>query len=106
MNVNTNWKPLLIYTRKGERYSGKIFGDVFKSDGNDKDFHKWGQSVSGMLDIVSKLCLPGQYILDPFCGAGTTGIAALLHGCLFDGIDLAIENVNIAKGRLHDTAKA
>jgi len=106
VNVNTNWKPLLIYTRKGERYSGKIFGDVFKSDGNDKDFHKWGQSVSGMLDIVSKLCLPGQYILDPFCGAGTTGIAALLHGCLFDGIDLAIENVNIAKGRLHDTAKA
>ena len=106
VNVNTNWKPLLIYTRKGEKYSGKIFGDVFKSDGNDKDFHKWGQSVSGMLDIVSKMCLPGQYILDPFCGAGTTGIAALLHGCLFDGIDITIENVNIAKGRLHDTAKA
>lgn len=105
VNVNTTWKPLLIYTRKGERYSGKIFGDVFKSDGNDKDFHKWGQSVSGMFDIVSKMCLPGQYILDPFCGAGTTGIAALLHGCLFDGIDLEIENVNIAKERLHDTTK-
>ena len=52
VNVNTSWKPLLIF-QKG-KYTGKIFGDVFKSDGNDKDSHKWGQSVSGMFDIVSK----------------------------------------------------
>lgn len=77
VNVNTTWKPLLIYSN-GD-YTGKIFGDVFKSDGNDKDFHKWGQSESGMYDIISKICLAGQYILDPFCGAGTTGIAALLY---------------------------
>jgi site-specific DNA-methyltransferase (adenine-specific) len=100
VNVNTTWKPLLIF--ENEKYSGKIFGDVFKSDGNDKDFHKWGQSISGMCDIISKMCLPGQYILDPFCGAGTTGIAALKHGCLFDGIDKEGENVNISKARLSD----
>jgi site-specific DNA-methyltransferase (adenine-specific) len=100
VNVNTTWKPLLIF-KKGD-YKGKIFGDVFKSDGNDKDFHKWGQSISGMFDIVSKMCLPGQTILDPFCGAGTTGIAALKHGCLFDGVELDIENVNISKARLNE----
>jgi 16S rRNA G966 N2-methylase RsmD len=100
-NVNTTWKPLLIYS-KGD-YKGKIFGDVFKSEGNDKDHHKWGQSVSGMTDIVSKICLSGQKILDPFCGAGTTGIAALKHGCLFTGLDIEEENVNISKARLHDT---
>ena len=103
VNVNTTWKPLLVFKRHDEKYAGRIFGDVFKSDGNDKDFHKWGQSISGMTDIVSRICLQGQYILDPFCGAGTTGIAALKHGCLFDGIDIDIENVNISKGRLHDT---
>ena len=100
-NVNTTWKPLLIYS-KGE-YKGKIFGDVFKSDGNDKEHHKWGQSVSGMSDIISKICLPGQSILDPFCGAGTTGIAALKHSCFFDGIDNELEKVNISKGRINDT---
>lgn len=100
VNVNTTWKPLLIF-RKGE-YKGKIFGDVFKSEGNDKDFHKWGQSISGMQDVISKICLPGQSILDPFCGAGTTGVAALRHGCLFDGVELDIENVNISKSRLND----
>lgn len=101
VNVNSTWKPLLMFTA-GE-YNGKIFGDVFKSDGNDKDFHKWGQSISGMFDIVSNICFSGQYILDPFCGAGTTGIAALMHECLFDGLEIEIENVNIARSRLNDT---
>lgn len=96
--VNTNWKPILIYSVGN--YSGKIFSDVFKSEENDKDHHKWGQSESGMFDIVSGICLPGQYILDPFCGAGTTGVAALKYGCLFDGIDIEQENVNISKARL------
>lgn len=101
--VNTSWKPLLIFGNSN--YAGKIFGDVFRSDGNDKDFHKWGQSISGMYSIVNQVCLPGHYILDPFCGAGTTGIAALKHGCLFDGIDIDIQNVNIAKARLDDATK-
>lgn len=101
--VNTTWKPLLIYMRKGDKYTGKTFGDVFKSDGNDKSLHEWGQSISGMSSIVQGICLPGQYILDPFCGAGTTGIAALSHGCLFDGIDISDENVKIVRGRLNDS---
>jgi len=48
------------------------------------------------------MCLPGQSILDPFCGACTTGIAALKHGCFFDGIEMNIENVNISKARLNE----
>ena len=104
VNVNTTWKPLLIFKRHNEKYAGRIFGDVFKSDGNDKDFHKWGQSISGMTDIIERICLEGQYILDPFCGAGTTGIAALKHNCFFDGIDIENENVMIARGRLNDTS--
>lgn len=103
-NVNTSWKPLLIFN-KGE-YKGKIFGDVFTSERNEKSLHDWEQSESGMYSIISQICFPGQYILDPFVGSGTTGIAALKHGCLFDGFDIDLDSVNIAKGRLHDTTKA
>ena len=55
-----------------------------------------------MLSIISQVCLPGQSILDPFCGAGTTGVAALKHGCLFEGIDIDESSVDIAKARLGD----
>ena len=102
-NVNTSWKPLLIFSN-GD-YKGKIFGDVFTSDRNEKEMHEWQQSESGMLAIMKQICFPGQYILDPFCGSGTTGIAAISHGCLFDGIDIDIENVHISKGRVNDAAK-
>lgn len=100
-NVIPKWKPLLVYSFG--KYSGKMFGDVYESGQNEKAFHKWGQSVSGMYSLISGVCLPGQSIFDPFCGAGTTGIAALKHGCLFDGIDVEVENVNISTRRIYDS---
>lgn len=98
--VNTTWKPLLFFTKHSDKYKGKIFGDVFTSDANDKSKHKWGQSESGMFSIVSRVCLPGQTVFDPFCGAATTGVAALKHGCLFHGIDSEQKCVDLSKGRL------
>jgi site-specific DNA-methyltransferase (adenine-specific) len=31
---------------------------------------------------------PGHVVLDPFCGSGTTGVAAVRHGRRFIGIDM------------------
>jgi DNA modification methylase len=85
--VNTFWKPLLWFV-KGE-YSGGWIGDVTKSavNDNDKRFHNWGQSESGMVDIVERFSMPGQTILDPFLGGGTTAVVAVKLGRYFIGID-------------------
>ena len=96
--VNTSWKPIFVFGK--ESYSGKIFGDVFKSDAEDKTLHEWQQSVSGMLSIIKQFCLPGQSILDPFCGTGTTGVAALMHECMFAGIEIDSNTADIARKRL------
>ena len=100
--VNTTWKPVLFFIRKGEKYKGKIFGDVFKSDSPEKEAHKWGQSISGMSDLIKSICLPGQSIFDPFLGAAATGISAIENGCFFDGIDINEECINLSKGRIDD----
>ena len=85
--VNTFWKPLLWFV-KGE-YNGGWIGDVTKSavNDNDKRFHNWGQSESGMVDIVERFSMPGQTILDPFLGGGTTAVVAVKLGRYFIGID-------------------
>jgi hypothetical protein len=83
--VNTFWKPLLWFV-KGE-YSGEWIGDVAKSAANDKRFHNWGQSESGMAEIIERFSMPGQTILDPFLGGGTTAVVALELGRYFIGID-------------------
>jgi len=102
--VNTTWKPILIYGLN-DKYKGKIFGDVYKSPKSEKNNHDWEQNVEGMYSLMKQICLQGQSILDPFCGSGSTGVAALQHGCFFDGIDIDIDSVNITKRRLHDTKK-
>lgn len=81
--VGTKWKPLLIYG--GERF---ITQDVFSSDGQDKQHHEWGQSESGMADIVSRLTDPGQLVVDPFLGGGTTAIVCRDLGRNFVGCDI------------------
>jgi len=46
---------------------------------------------------------PGDRVLDPFCGSGTTGVAALRHGREFIGIDMDNNFLeNIARPRLED----
>jgi DNA modification methylase len=43
---------------------------------------------------------PGDVVLDPMCGSGTTCIAARRHGRRFIGIDVSPEYCSIARGRL------
>jgi len=95
--INTTWKPILIYAH-GD-YTGKIFGDVYQSPQPAKTHHPWEQSAEGMFALVRQICLPGSHILDPFAGAGTTGIAALKNDCLFTGLDIDENCINICKAR-------
>lgn len=86
--VNTFWKPILIFTN-GE-YAGEWLGDVTKSDvnDNDKNHHHWGQSESGMADLVGRLSKPGQLVCDPFLGGGTTAVVCHGLGRKFVGCDI------------------
>lgn len=67
---------------------------------NDKDFHDWGQSESGLYDLMKRFCQPGDRVLDPMMGAATTGVVALKLGCEFIGIDLDREHYQTARKRL------
>ena len=50
---------------------------------------------------------PGDTVLDPFCGSGTTGVAALRHGRNFIGIDMDKDFLEtIARPRLEDELHA
>jgi len=47
----------------------------------------------------------GDIVLDPFCGSGTTLVAAKLKGRKFVGIDVSQEAVDLAKSRLETLVK-
>ena len=95
--VNTSWKPVLLFGEPLE-----WFGDVAvsKPNDNDKRFHNWGQSESGMADLVQRLTKPGQLICDPFLGAGTTAVVSLALGRRFVGCDIDPAHVESARSRI------
>lgn len=98
--VNTFWKPVLWFVN-GE-LDGDWSGDVIKSDVNDNDkrFHHWGQSESGMARLVERFSRGGDLVCDPFVGGGTTAVAALARGRRFVGIDVDEQAVKDTISRL------
>jgi DNA modification methylase len=86
-HIIPKWKPVLWYTKGGCDHLPWC-GDLIDADANDKRFHRWGQSVGQMEWLVRLATVPGQIILDPFCGGGTTGVAALRLQRMFIGMDV------------------
>jgi hypothetical protein len=92
------FKPVLWYV-KGD-YDGQIIHDVFKSDIAEKESHDWGQSESGFADIVKRCTEPGDLIVDPFVGGGTTAVVSVQLGRRFIGADIDAEALKEAERRL------
>jgi site-specific DNA-methyltransferase (adenine-specific) len=69
-----------------------------------------GHPAAGTLEIARRCvrlgCRRGGVVLDPFCGSGTTGLAALEHGCSFIGIDLDPACRDLAHRRLAEFVEA
>lgn len=45
---------------------------------------------------------PGDLVIDPFCGSGTTGVACVMTGRRFIGMELEAEYCQIARRRIAD----
>lgn len=61
--------------------------------------HVTGKPIALMHELL-KICSPGSHVLDPFCGSGATGVAALRHGFAFTGIEMSPEYAEIARTEL------
>lgn len=97
--VNTFWKPVLWFT-SGKYCDSKWRGDVIKSNINDKNYHNWGQSEGGISQLIERFSKPGDCILDPFLGGGTTGAMAFKLKRRFIGIDINPSCIETSKRRL------
>lgn len=63
------------------------------------------QKPLGLLErVLAASATPGDLVLDPFSGSGTTGVAALRAGCRFLGMDRDGEYIDLAARRLRATA--
>ena len=80
----------------------RYFNDVIIGTGREKDNHEWQQGEEELRQIFEPFTDPGDTILDPFMGSGTTLAMAKKLNRIAIGFDINQENVDIVKGRLSE----
>lgn len=68
--------------------------------GKNATIHPTVKPLDLMRYLVRLVCVRGGTVLDPFCGSGSTGVAAVLEGMQFVGVELSKEYADIAVGKI------
>jgi site-specific DNA-methyltransferase (adenine-specific) len=73
---------------------------------NPKAKERTGYPTQKPIELMSKIikisCSDGDFILDPFCGSGSMGIAAYINNCKYLGIDKNTDAIKLCEKRKKD----
>ena len=94
-------KPVLVWTNgRLSQPPPQWMRCTYAGSGPDKRFHAWGQDIGLPLGQIAIRTEPGQVVLDPFAGGGTTLVAAKQLGRQAIGIETEERNCQIIAARL------
>jgi len=79
-------------------------GTVVKPALRQSNTHPTVKPLALMRWLVKLVAQPGDVVLDPFMGSGTTGVACVMEGREFIGIEREAEYVEIARRRIEAAA--
>ena len=96
------WEAVAILHREGKkRWNGGGHHAVWAC-AIEQGEHPTQKPLPLLLDWVRKFTEPGETVLDPFMGSGTTGVACARLGCKFIGIEKRPDYFELACRRIGD----
>jgi len=106
LGIIVHWKLLLWFVKGTNRRPGgpAFLDDLVRSPHRDKTHHPWQQHADPARYYIDALTLPGELVVDPFCGSGTTALAAAALGRRWITYDVDADAVAIARSRLKEIA--
>jgi hypothetical protein len=100
--IRVKWKPMLWFVNGGNRFdTSAVVEDLIVST-KEKSAHPWQQSVVEARYYIDKLTPKGGLVVDPFCGGGTTAVAAKQAGRNWITCELDPEYAAIATKRIKE----
>jgi len=99
----TCWQPILCYGKDPflQRQMGRR-PDLYMQHQVIKKVvgHPCPKPTDAMEWLVERTTMPGDRVLDCFCGSGSIGVAAIRRGRHFIGIEKSADYVELARGRM------
>lgn len=97
--------PILFYGKDpragiGALPSGTVVTEPAKVEG-----HPAAKPTSAMRWLVNKVAMPGELVLDPFMGSGSTGVACMEIDRRFIGIERELRYFDLACKRIDDSLR-
>jgi DNA modification methylase len=86
--INEFYKPILIFQKPPSRRQDEYCDDVIRGSGAEKSLHHHQQGEMELHNIVEIFSEIGTTVLDPFNGAGTTGVVCKKLGRKYIGFDI------------------
>ncbi len=108
VNSTESWIYFVNNATSGTfNYDGVVRHDFIESSvcpASEKKFgkHPTQKPLKIMKELISRVSNPGDVILDPFMGSGSTCVASTILGRKYIGIELNEQYFNIAKSRIEN----
>lgn len=93
---------LILYAIKGDKQVTKVYPDVIETRGDENLGHGAQKPIGLYLDLLRRSCIPGDRVLDCFCGTGTIFPAAHELKLYATGVELDPAAYGIAAKRLQE----
>jgi site-specific DNA-methyltransferase (adenine-specific)/modification methylase len=96
----TCFQPILYYGKDPHPSNNKKPNSIQCTEMSEKNGHPCPKPEKWMAWMVNRASLPGECVLDPFMGSGTTGVACARLGRKFIGIEIEPKYFDIACKRI------
>jgi site-specific DNA-methyltransferase (adenine-specific) len=97
---NLDAQPIFYYGKNATKKNMGTPCSYQLTERPEKNGHPCVKPIKAWTKLVVNMTLPGQTVLDPFMGSGTTGVACIETGRNFIGIEKAPDYYEIAQKRL------
>lgn len=96
------WRPVAFFSNGPYEVRTTIVDALWAAGRGEKsaDDHPWQQAVGPFERLLDMTTKPGELVVDPFVGSGTTGVACVNRGRRFMGADVNPGAVSLAIRRL------
>ncbi len=96
---------MIWFKKKGGTFNAKCKNTVFRFPCGRSKLHPTEKNINLLKELINENSNENDIVLDPFCGSGTTLVAADILNRKYIGIDISEEAVQLTKLRLKNPVK-